>query len=371
MEHNSRPNLFRFATSELSQDAFLCWLVDHGRERFDAALYECARAFVAHLYGLEHPGRGVCADWVTKIQAPVRQYQHIDILFNAVIAGRTVTFVIEDKVETTKHDDQLARYREIIKAEQRSDEDIRIYLKTGSLFDEDRDAEADEYHVIGPEDLLAFLDSHESKSDIYRDFRENLRERVSLQRESLRALFEDGTTDSLKFAHVQWAMMQKIVESIGAVPERGNPYRGHNLDGRPWTQFRFIELADALAAGIGENIFYRLDARKNPRTSTWSYYLAARQYAKVKGNEAAVKVKRERLDGYRQAFSKAIQSLDGSLIPSPPSRGVNESEIGTVFLGEGGNSVHDILKRWPELHRCFILEAEALGLVPIAQTIGT
>lgn len=45
----SRPNLFHFASSELSQDAFICWLLEWSDARHDdenPALHEAAKEFV-------------------------------------------------------------------------------------------------------------------------------------------------------------------------------------------------------------------------------------------------------------------------------------------------------------------------------------
>ena len=46
------PNIFDFATSELSQDAFLCWLIawaDSSQIENDETLNNCACAFVKGL----------------------------------------------------------------------------------------------------------------------------------------------------------------------------------------------------------------------------------------------------------------------------------------------------------------------------------
>ena len=54
----SRNNLFNYATKELSQDAFICWLLafamtDHEHE--DLALAACAREILAHFTGDTSP----------------------------------------------------------------------------------------------------------------------------------------------------------------------------------------------------------------------------------------------------------------------------------------------------------------------------
>ena len=43
------PNIFKYATKELSQDALICWLVACAKEETDGRLRECGRKFVRAL----------------------------------------------------------------------------------------------------------------------------------------------------------------------------------------------------------------------------------------------------------------------------------------------------------------------------------
>lgn len=50
-----RPNLFSYATSELSQDAFVCWLLESASpeyEELDIELHECVAKFIQKFNGL-------------------------------------------------------------------------------------------------------------------------------------------------------------------------------------------------------------------------------------------------------------------------------------------------------------------------------
>jgi|SRR5580658_9484238 hypothetical protein len=102
------PNLFDFATSELSQDAFLCWLVAQAGQDERPDLRNLGRAFIALLWRTAR-GERVSAEAVRLRTGPVKQFEHIDILFEAEIAGRPTTFVIEDKTDTSHHHNQLQR----------------------------------------------------------------------------------------------------------------------------------------------------------------------------------------------------------------------------------------------------------------------
>lgn len=72
---NLKNNLFNYATSELSQDAFLCWLASYALEAAepDDALRSCAREML-ELFVPEFNGRPFT---LTDVE---RQVWHIDAL---------------------------------------------------------------------------------------------------------------------------------------------------------------------------------------------------------------------------------------------------------------------------------------------------
>ena len=102
-----KHNLFAFATSELSQDAFFCWALDCLNRDEDSPLYGFGRSFCALLLGRKN-------DDLPKIKGVVirRQFKHVDVLALVVYSNRTTidALVIEDKVNTSEHDDQIQKY---------------------------------------------------------------------------------------------------------------------------------------------------------------------------------------------------------------------------------------------------------------------
>ena len=102
-----KHNLFAFATSELSQDAFFCWALDCLNRDEDSPLYGFGRSFCALLLGRKN-------DDLPKIKGVVirRQFKHVDVLALVVYSNRTTidALVIEDKVNTAEHDDQIQTY---------------------------------------------------------------------------------------------------------------------------------------------------------------------------------------------------------------------------------------------------------------------
>lgn len=124
----SQPNLFSYATSELSQDAFICWLLSWASPKLknsDRDLHECATNLVRALFD-KHK-----ISVPSKIeQVEVRkQDNNIDVL--CIING-TYPILIEDKTGTKDHSNQLARYLEDVKGRGFEEKNvIPIYFKTG------------------------------------------------------------------------------------------------------------------------------------------------------------------------------------------------------------------------------------------------
>jgi hypothetical protein len=117
-----RPNIFNWATSELSQDAFICWLlswVNHNDNK-EEGLNKTANYFLSKLTD----------DRITDFQKVeiYRQFKSIDIL---VKVNDHFAILIEDKTHTKNHSGQLERYYQVLSDEFDADKIIPVYLKTG------------------------------------------------------------------------------------------------------------------------------------------------------------------------------------------------------------------------------------------------
>lgn len=119
-----RPNIFKYATSELSQDAFLCWFIawaDKEQSKNDLFLHTTACCFVKEL--LE-----VSEDYEIKTVKVGRQWNNIDVW---ALVNDKYFIVIEDKKGTSEHSDQLKRYAEIARKKyEKSDIEVKlVYFK--------------------------------------------------------------------------------------------------------------------------------------------------------------------------------------------------------------------------------------------------
>lgn len=122
----SKPNLFHYATSELSQDAFICWLLawaDRDNAGFDVALHEAGVLVLnalLHLHGVPP---------ITGERVVIRrQLRRADVV---VEVGEAFVLLIEDKANAAEHGDQLQRYVTEITALYPDRKVLPIFLKTG------------------------------------------------------------------------------------------------------------------------------------------------------------------------------------------------------------------------------------------------
>lgn len=121
-----KPNLFTHATSELSQDAFILWLLEWANPKCateDKALHETAQEFVRLLLNNK--------DLTIKSVNTKRQKNHIDVF---AIINEKYAIIIEDKTDTSEHNNQLERYEKWVteQKEYSALETHIVYYKRGN-----------------------------------------------------------------------------------------------------------------------------------------------------------------------------------------------------------------------------------------------
>lgn len=166
----NRPNLFSFATSELSQDAFVCWLLSWAApecKEIDSKLHQCSIQFIMELFK-KHEKEA--PETISKIEV-YKQDNNIDVL--CVINDRYV-LIIEDKIGTQNHSNQLMRYLEDVKNRGYKDEyTLPIYYKTEDQGDYSEIIDAG-YKVFLRDDILQILNGYDGDNSIILDYREHL-----------------------------------------------------------------------------------------------------------------------------------------------------------------------------------------------------
>ena len=167
------PNLFSIATSELSQDAFLTWLLQWADSKFQTEapdLHKAAQAFLQDLIGLQ-------AELPTEINKVTagRQWHNIDVWSEV---NDTHLVIIEDKTGSGQHSNQLERYRNIALdyCKEKKLQLVCVYLKTQSeCLATSRRITEQSWATYSRHHLLEVLEQHPVDNDIYKSFISYLR----------------------------------------------------------------------------------------------------------------------------------------------------------------------------------------------------
>lgn len=160
------PNIFKIATSELSQDAFITWLLTWGDSSFacqNPKLNECSVKFIQELIGK--------SDAIKSVKAG-RQWNNIDVW--AVINDHYF-LLIEDKKGTKEHSNQLERYKEKVAETYPGLAVIPIYFKMDVQSNYDAVKEAG-YKICHCEMMLNLLEPYVESSEILNSFHEYVSE---------------------------------------------------------------------------------------------------------------------------------------------------------------------------------------------------
>ena len=165
----NKPNLFDFATSELSQDAFIAWLLTWANKEYaeiDKNLHDCAVDFVKKLLNKD--------DYNVETVSVKTQWNRIDVI--AEVNGEFFV-LIEDKTGTSEHSNQLKRYLELAEGycKAKNMAVVPIYFKTEEQSNLSK-VEVAGYSIFTREQMLGILEKYHSvitatnKNDILLDY---------------------------------------------------------------------------------------------------------------------------------------------------------------------------------------------------------
>jgi len=161
-----QPNLFNIATSELSQDAFIAWLLQWANEDLkekNQKLHECAVKFVQALLQKESDFK------INKIDSG-RQKNKIDVWAEV---NDEYFIIIEDKKGTKEHSDQLNKYKKYIEKTKKNCSIKPIYFKMQEQSNFNNVKEAG-YYIFTREKMLSILSDYNGINDILTDYIEYL-----------------------------------------------------------------------------------------------------------------------------------------------------------------------------------------------------
>jgi len=265
-----KPNIFEIATSELTQDGFITWLLqwaEPGNKKYDEKLNACAIDFVKFLINenLE----------ITSVEAG-RQRDNIDIW--AKINDKYL-IIIEDKTYTSEHSDQLERYKKAAMNwyKEKDLKMVYIYLKTVTeskyLIE---NIKSKGFNYINRSNLIDFFKNYNNiENNIYIDFTEKI-----TNLEVAEKAFE--TKKIQEWDWNCWIGFYSYLDSILATDQFldwkyvSNPAGGflgiwwYFLDWKEYTVYLQIEQAD-LCFKIGK---VKEENRKNARDEWYNILIA-------------------------------------------------------------------------------------------------
>jgi hypothetical protein len=163
-----RPNIFEISTKELTQDAFITWLIkwaDPSNNKYDTNLHKCGIDFVKYLIKKQFNEDIE----INKVEAG-RQRKNIDIWADV---NEKYFIIIEDKIFASEHSNQLERYREtaIEWYKDNHRELVYIYLKTGTEAKSSLKIVSEKgFSIIERLELINFFKRYRIKNNIFIDF---------------------------------------------------------------------------------------------------------------------------------------------------------------------------------------------------------
>lgn len=320
----NKNNLFSFATGELSQDAFICWCANWVNFKDDkSGLYDMGKEFIKLVSHIEN------AESVEILT----QYKKIDIL---LIIDKKTAVIIEDKTFTGEHDNQIEKYKKILKKEIENGrlnidkQDYRIittFFKTGEYYPGDHKTALFTDIKIKREDVINLLGKYVLKSEIVRDYYERLLY-LSDWYSEYNGYYRNG--EYAKAFCENWGQYCFVNDLFGGKKMLGQfldkevIIESSNSHGKPYSWAWLWGKDDWYWLG------YKVDSDEN------GYFVSLRQYRSYKKSadkELILKEKKKMFEELKSAF-KAEMSLrkieDYALGGNNAS--FNESEIGKFYF---------------------------------------
>lgn len=172
------PNLYEFATKELAQDATLAYILAWAQPEYREShrgLHELGTAVLRALLATKVCETDIPAVTALKVKTQIGRIDVLALINDESENGRVL--LIEDKVETHEHSNQIERYIETAKELYPNREIVPVYVKTGNtsrayLPDENKCG-----HFLR-QDILGILNQHPDTGDtIIENFRAWLQNR--------------------------------------------------------------------------------------------------------------------------------------------------------------------------------------------------
>lgn len=316
-----KNNLFTYATSELSQDAFICWCANWHNDDSKPILREMSHKFISMISG------------ITTISsvAVYRQFNKIDVL---LIVNDTTAIIVEDKTFTSEHDNQINKYNQILQrllAEKGFLEinDNRymisaiqsVYLKTGNLYPEDEsNANLDGVRIITRKDMLSLFGAYIQDSEIVCDYWNNLMELDHWYSECETQYINEQYDKAFASNYGQLFCIKDLFDGkmVGAFSDTDILIEPGSSFGRPFTWAWLWGRSNWYWIG------YRLDCDEN------GFFLSLKQYRNYKSLDAREIIAKEKSEMFyflRGEIQRLLIDTPLKAVIGGNRAGYNESEL--------------------------------------------
>lgn len=206
MENN---NIFKYATKELSQDAFICWCINWINYP-ENELYNLGNDMLNFIL---YPFKNYKNLYPIKNLKIVRQFKRMDIV---ITINKEYVVIIEDKIDASigektndeisinqlqmyihkiqdivnKNDEDDLELLELDKTKFEESKVIPVFLKTGLETDKEKKLD---YRKVNGKDILNILEKYKNKNEIIYDFYESLKDKVNKEDiEKYKLIMENG-----------------------------------------------------------------------------------------------------------------------------------------------------------------------------------
>lgn len=360
----NRPNIFKYAQTELSQDAMICWLLECYHSE-DKTYRRIGLDFIKFI--LEDNTLTLRDDDDVELEkeSPHRQYYHMDVYANIRVNKKVYPIIFEDKTNTYLHGSQHERYVCMVKDWKTNEkwEDWRnglftekdlewkktifVFFKTGYIFNWQRkeleqisktlENDDDVLRQIELKDIEKFMQGQRDKDNLLSDYYEYLKEKLDTSRKE-RLVSEINKTGK----PMPESMFDNIFcEIFDTAKKFDHSYQG-------WAAANFVKIADK-GRKSENNIYYvlRIDKRKNGDSRDYAVIMQqCRNENYTSGNEE----EREKLINERRknaAYAREIcQDIFKELNIENIEIEVNDADampeqnnIFKVFLDDDGNVI--------------------------------
>ncbi|RFS32249.1 hypothetical protein D9K80_14855 [Acinetobacter cumulans] len=214
-----QPNIFKYATKELSQDAFIFWLLDHANPKYknlDENLKKCALDLIAEFFRLENK---VMPSNIEEFSL-FKQYKNIDILLKI----NNYNIIIEDKTGTKSHGDQLIRYRNIIVSEVGEENVLAIFFKTHDQSSYKKEL-GEGFKVFSRENLISILNLYKDiSSDIFNNFKDYI---LEIEEEVNAFIFKNEWNNKNWIGFFKYVQKELNRGNWGYVPNQNGGFMGY------------------------------------------------------------------------------------------------------------------------------------------------